>query len=736
MTHTERTEPSGPSRPRPLSRPSEPRDAYDPQDPSPLGRILAAPYPEFALLHRPRTGPADRIEVLVGDSAEVARLADIPLREGTAGRDAGTGSAEHEVLVVVPYRQLAERGFEAVDDGAPVITLRVRTQTSMPVAEALTRLPDIRADLADGGFDLDDAAYADLVRRMVEEEIGSGEGANFVVRRTFVADISAYSPLVALAVFRRLLERERGAYWTFVVHAGGRTFVGATPERHLSLADGVAVMNPISGTYRYPAQGPTLTGVLSFLADAKEADELSMVVDEELKMMARISDSGVRAHGPRLVEMAGLAHTEYVVEGRTSADVRDVLRETLFAPTVTGSPLESAAKVVRRFEPHGRGYYSGVLALIGRDAEGGRTLDSSILIRTAVIDAAGRMTLGVGATVVRDSDPWAEAAETRAKAAGLLSALGHEPEPESESVPEPVPEPEPEPERTVPSAKPGPGRRLGSGPGPASYARHPDVLAALRQRNSALSSFWLGDTASDARPVPGLVGRRVLVVDAEDTFTALWDHQLRSLGPVVTVRRFDEAHAPDAYRLDAHAPDAYDLDAYDLVVLGPGPGDPRRLRHPKIARLRTLTRRLLDEGRPFLSVCLSHQVLSGLLGLDLVRKEHPDQGVQRKIDLFGRPELVGFYNTFAARTDTDLIVAPGAGDVVEVCRDRENGQVHALRGPGFRSVQFHPESVLSQNGPALIADLLVSLLEERRPPADRFRTRRATERRDLCVPAH
>jgi phenazine biosynthesis protein phzE len=425
--------------------------------------------------------------------------------------------------------------------------------------------------------------------------------------------------------------------------------------------------------------------------------------------------------------MAGLAHTEYVVEGRTSVDVRDVLRETLFAPTVTGSPLESAAKVVRRFEPHGRGYYSGVLALIGRDAEGGRTLDSSILIRTAVIDAKGRMTLGVGATVVRDSDPWAEAAETRAKAAGLLAALGHEPEPE--------------PERTVPSTKPGPGRKPGSGLGPASFARHPDVLAALRQRNGALSSFWLGDTASDAPPVPGLVGRRVLVVDAEDTFTALWDHQLRALGPVVTVRRFDEAHPPDAYHLDTHAPDpydldAYDLDAYDLVVLGPGPGDPRRLRHPKIARLRMLTRRLLDEGRPFLSVCLSHQVLSGLLDLDLVRKEHPDQGVQRKIDLFGRPELVGFYNTFAARTDTDLVVAPGTGDVVEVCRDRENGQVHALRGPGFRSVQFHPESVLSQNGPALIADLLVSLLEERRPPVERFRTRRTTERRDLCVPAH
>ncbi|WP_304944843.1 anthranilate synthase family protein [Streptacidiphilus sp. ASG 303] len=645
-----------------------------------LGQVLAARHADFALLHRPRTGPAGRIEVLVGDTAEVAALADIPLSSGAPGPDgAPAGGAGHEVLAVVPYRQLAERGFEAVDDGAPVITLRVRAQASVPVGEALAQLPDIRTDLVGGAFDIDDAAYADIVRRVVAEEIGAGEGANFVVRRTFTADISDYSPLSALAVFRRLVERERGAYWTFVVHAGGRTFVGATPERHLSLSRGVAVMNPISGTYRYPAQGPTLTGMLAFLADPKEADELAMVVDEELKMVARVSDSGVRASGPHLVEMAGLAHTEYVVEGRTTADVRDVLRETLFAPTVTGSPLESAARVVRRFEPHGRGYYSGVAALIGRDAEGGRTLDSAILIRTAVIDAAGRTTVGVGATLVRDSDPEAEAAETRAKAAGLLSALGHR---------SPT-------RRTAPRPRPAPGA--------PSFARHPDVLAALRQRNSALSSFWLEDGPA-ARPVPGLAGRTVLVVDAEDTFTAMWDHQLRSLGTTVTVRRFDEA---------------YDTGGYDLVVLGPGPGDPRRRHHPKIARLRAVTRRLLDEGRPFLSVCLSHQVLSGLLGLELVRRDRPDQGVQKKIDLFGRSELVGFYNTFAARADADLIVAPGVAGAVEVCRDRGTGQVHALRGPGFRSVQFHPESLLSQNGVRVTADLLASLLEERTLPADR-----------------
>ena len=79
-----------------------------------------------------------------------------------------------------------------------------------------------------------------------------------------------------------------GAHWTFLIHTGTRTLVGASPERHISLQGGTAVMNPISGTYRYPTSGPTLSGVLEFLGDRKETDELYMVLDEELKMMARI----------------------------------------------------------------------------------------------------------------------------------------------------------------------------------------------------------------------------------------------------------------------------------------------------------------------------------------------------------------------------------------------------------------------------------------------------------------
>ncbi|MGB9996800.1 anthranilate synthase family protein [Streptomyces pseudogriseolus] len=629
------------------------RTALGRTEPDLLDRILGPrPSPAFALLYRPESGDPGTLEVLSGTAATVDTVAGIPMTEAP---DPGAG-ARQDVLAVIPFRQVAERGYACADDGEPLIAITVREQTTLAVGDALRRLPDEPVVLDGGAFDLDDDEYAGIVRKVIADEIGTGEGANFVIKRSFVADITDYTVHSALAFFRRLLEREQGAYWTFVVHTGDRTFVGASPERHVSLRAGRAVMNPISGTYRYPPSGPTLPGVMDFLADRKEADELYMVVDEELKMMARICDPAPRVVGPHLKEMARLAHTEYFIEGKSDHDPRTILRETLFAPTVTGSPLESACRVIHRYEPRGRGYYSGVIALIGQDERGWRTLDSSILIRTADIDDTGRLRIGVGATLVRHSDPASEVDETRAKAAGLLAALGAD--------------------------------------GSTRLAEHPRVRQALEQRNSSIAGFWIGEHSHGAGARPGLAGRRVLVVDAEDTFTSMIGHQLRAIGLKPTVRRFDEP---------------YSFDEHDLVVMGPGPGDPRAVREPKITHLRSAIRALLDQRRPFVAVCLSHQVLSTLLGLELVRRSEPNQGVQREIDLFGTREWVGFYNTFAARSAVDEFEVPGLG-TVEASRDPGTGEVHALRGPGFVSMQFHAESVLTQGGVRIVGDAFEGVL--------------------------
>ncbi|MEV7434409.1 anthranilate synthase family protein [Streptomyces griseoviridis] len=621
---------------------------FDPAD------LLADSRP-FALLHRRTPGhDQDTVEVLVGRVTDHERLADLP----------------DTCLALVPFRQIRERGFDVRDDGTPLTALTPEETYTLPLADALDRLPAHDVRVTDGGFDVADEAYAEIVGRVLREEIGRGEGANFVIRRTYTGGVDGFDRADALALFRRLLAGERGAYWTFVVHTGERTLVGASPEVHVRMAGGTVVMNPISGTYRYPADGPTPEHLLGFLADGKEIEELSMVVDEELKMMCTVGDMGGVVVGPRLKEMAHLAHTEYELRGRSSLDAREVLRETMFAATVTGSPVQNACRVIERYEPLGpdggaRGYYGGALALLGRDAGGAQTLDSPILIRTADIDAAGRLRVPVGATLVRGSDPAGEVAETHAKAAGVLAALGVRP------------------------ARPG-----GEADRPR-LADDPRVRAALDGRRSSLAPFWLRMQERD-----DVLRGHALVVDGEDTFTAMLAHVLRSGGLDVTVRRYDEPGLRTAVL--GHA---------GPVVLGPGPGDPGDRADPKMAFLRALAAEVLREHRHgVLGVCLGHELIAAELGLPIVRKEVPYQGAQSVIDLFGREETVGFYNSFTARCD-DTAHAALAARGVEVSR-AAGGEVHAVRGPGFAGVQFHPESVLSLNGAAIVRESVARL---RRP---------------------
>ncbi|RRQ89347.1 anthranilate synthase family protein [Streptomyces griseofuscus] len=606
-----------------------------------LRDLLSDPRP-FALLRRRVPGRAEHpVEVLIGPVGSRDRLAELP----------------DEGLALVPFRQIRERGFDVRDDGTPLLVLTPEESYEIPLDEALRRLPAHEVRVEGGGFDVGDEEYAGIVGRVLEEEIGGGEGANFVIRRTYEGEIPGFGRADALALFRRLLEGERGAYWTFVVHTGDRTLVGASPEVHVRMSGGTVVMNPISGTYRYPAEGPTPEHLLDFLADGKEIEELSMVVDEELKMMCTVGDMGGVVVGPRLKEMAHLAHTEYELRGKSSLDAREVLRETMFAATVTGSPVQNACRVIERHEVGGRGFYAGALALLGRDAGGTQTLDSPILIRTADIGADGRLRVPVGATLVRGSEPAGEVAETHAKAAGVLAALG-------------VRAGRPRAERGLP--------RL---------ADDPRVRAALDGRRSALAPFWLRMQQPAAE-----VSGHALVVDGEDTFTAMLAHLLRATGLAVTVRRYDEPGLR-AGVLAHEGP----------VVLGPGPGDPSNLADPKMRFLRELARTVLREHRHgVLGVCLGHELLAAELGLEIVRKEVPYQGAQTEIELFGRPETVGFYNSFAARCDEEA-ARELAAHGIEVSR-AANGEVHAVRGPGFAGVQFHPESVLTLDGVAIVGE--------------------------------
>jgi phenazine biosynthesis protein phzE len=613
----------------------------------------------WAIIRRStRAGDRETVGLVGGRRRVVESLLDIPLEDGVpeAGHIA-------DRLVAVPFRQVRERGFEVHDDGTPLVVVDVETELEFGVDEVIDAIDDTGVELADrGGFEIDDAAYAELVGAIIRDEIGQGEGANLVVGRHYRAQVADWGVGQALTVFRRLLEREHGAYWTFVFFTGDRYLIGASPERHVSVHGDDVRMNPISGTFRLGGSDDVRRDLLAFLRDEKEIFELFMVVDEELKMMCDICDKGGQVLGPFLKPMSRLIHTEYFLAGRTSRDPREVLRDTMYAATVTGSPVQNACRLIKRYEPEGRGYYGGALAILGRDADGTPVLDSPIVIRTADVGLDGRLTVTAGATLVRDSDPDYEVAETHAKAGGILSAFG------------------------LVAAAPRPTVNV------AELVNDEDVLLELFSRNQRLASFWLTDQ-SGARPDPVLAGKRVAILDGEDDFVNMLRHVLGVAGMTSSV-------VPHTAYADGSLDDA------DLVIVGPGPGDPRDGDDPKIATFRGAVDGLLASRRPLLAVCLGHQVLCDRLGIPLAYKDIVFQGTQDEVVLDGRRERVGFYNTFVGRVSegTEL-----PGDV-SVDADPATGDVHLVRGPHFRGIQFHAESILTQHGADLIHRLAADLL--------------------------
>ena len=266
---------------------------------------------------------------------------------------------------------------------------------------------------------------------------------------------------------------------------------------------------------------------------------------------------------------------------------------------------------------------------------------------------------GSAPPLVRHSDPFSEVAETHAKVAGLVSALQ-------------------------------------SG-GASRFGQHPEVVSALRRRNADIAGFWLKDHAShraavaeSVRPVrpAGLTGLKTLVIDAEDSFTAMLGLQLDALGLQVAIRRFDDAT----------------LDGYDLVVMGPGPGDPRADDDPKIAPPAVGGRR--TPGRtPALRRRLPEPPgAQQEAGLDLVRRNAPNQGVQREIDLFGCAGAGRLLQHVRGPQYRGPAPTSTASDRWRSAVTRLTGEVHALRGPRFASMQFHAESVLTVDGPRIVAD--------------------------------
>jgi isochorismate synthase len=271
------------------------------------------------------------------------------------------------------------------------------------------------------------AAYADGVARALRL-IEDGTLSKVVLARSL--EVTAPHPVGVPGLLARLVRADPAAHAFAVdVTAPGdpatRTLVGASPELLVSRrGDGVLAV-PLAGSAPRtgdPAEDRRRTAAL--LASEKDRHEHALVADRVAEVLGRFCAGVDVPAGPEIVGTATMWHLASPIAGRLADPAVSALAmaEALHpTPAVCGVPLVAARTAIAAIEPVDRGYYSGLVGWSDLSGDG----EWVVTIRSAeVCGPTVRMFAGAG--IVRGSQPAAELAETSAKFATLLTAIGLE----------------------------------------------------------------------------------------------------------------------------------------------------------------------------------------------------------------------------------------------------------------------------------------------------------------------
>jgi anthranilate synthase component 2 len=184
----------------------------------------------------------------------------------------------------------------------------------------------------------------------------------------------------------------------------------------------------------------------------------------------------------------------------------------------------------------------------------------------------------------------------------------------------------------------------------------------------------------------------ILLIDNYDSFTYNLFHYLGELGADVRVVRNDEISAAEALALKPEG-----------IVLSPGPCTPNE------AGICMDVIRQANGAMPILGVCLGHQAIGQVYGGDIVRAPEPMHGKLSRVHHTGKSVFRGLNNDFlATRYHSLTIDPPSMPAVLDVTATSDDGVIQGVmhRTHPVHGVQFHPESIASENGHALLNNFL------------------------------
>ncbi len=285
-------------------------------------------------------------------------------------------------------------------------------------------LPPARLAVGEAESDVSDEQFQAVVRRL-QQHVECGDVFQIVPSRSF--SLPCPHPLRAYRQLRRL----NPSPYMFYMQDAAFTLFGASPEMAVKFTEGTRQVElcPIAGTRR---RGKSPDGSihldldsrieLELRTDTKEMAEHLMLVDLARNDLARICEPGTR-HIAQLLKVDRYSHVMHLVSRvvgqlRGEFDALHAYQACMNMGTLTGAPKVRAMQLIREVEEKRRDSYGGGLGYF----LGNGDMETCIVIRSALV-ADDRARVQAGAGVVYDSDPRAEAEETRSKAAAVIAAL-------------------------------------------------------------------------------------------------------------------------------------------------------------------------------------------------------------------------------------------------------------------------------------------------------------------------
>ena len=429
--------------------------------------------------------------------------------------------------------------------------------------------------------------------------------------------------------------------YSFFINLGHQEYlIGASPEMFVRVSGRRIETCPISGTIRRGEDAiADSEQILKLLNSKKDESELTMCSDVDRNDKSRVCEPGsVKVIGRRQIEMySRLIHTVDHIEGRLREDMDafDGFLSHAWAVTVTGAPKLWAMRFIENHEKSPRAWYGGAIGMVGFNGD----MNTGLTLRTIRIQD-GIAEVRAGATLLNDSDPHEEEAETELKASAMISAIRD-----------------------------------------------------ARAGNS-------GKVARDVAKVGK--GVRILLVDHEDSFVHTLANYFRQTGAEVSTVR---TPVPE---------EIFDRIDPDLVVLSPGPGNPRDF------DCKATIRTARAKGLPIFGVCLGLQALAEAYGGELRHLAVPMHGKPSRIRVLepgvvfsglSHEVTVGRYHSIFADPRT---LHPD----FTITAESEDGTIMGIEHvkEPIAAVQFHPESImtLGQDAGMRMIENVVAHLARRR----------------------